>query len=62
MDLSLEAYLKQLGVELWPGVAFYLTDDKSRAEAAKWLRDFNNGYNRWVETRTVKNGFASLHG
>lgn len=48
MDLSLEAYMQTLGCELWPGEAFYLTNDVSRNQAAKWLRDFNNGYDRWV--------------
>ena len=39
-----DAYLKSLGVELWPGVAFYLTDVKSRAEAVEWIRGLLVGF------------------
>lgn len=30
-------YLASLGVVLWPGVAFDLTDEKERVKAAHWL-------------------------
>lgn len=32
-------YLTSLGVTLWPGVSFDITDPKERARAAEWLSD-----------------------
>jgi hypothetical protein len=32
-------YLTGIGVSLWPGVAFDITDPKERARAAEWLAD-----------------------
>jgi hypothetical protein len=33
----IDNFLKNLGCELWPGEAFYLTDPESRAKAASWF-------------------------
>lgn len=44
----LDEYLKSLGIELWPGEAFYLTDEKSRADAVKWLEGFSGGFRAFV--------------
>ena len=54
----LDEYLESLGCELWPGEAFYLTDPKSRADAARWLRQFLVGYHQYVEKQTE----YALHG
>lgn len=32
-------YLEALGVTLWPGVSYDLTDPKERAKAAAWLAE-----------------------
>lgn len=49
MSTYLNQYLESLGIELWPGEAFYLTDPKSRAQAELWLRDFIRGYEQYVD-------------
>lgn len=39
MEQAAVDYLAHMGVTLWPGVAFDITDDKERARAAAWLVD-----------------------
>lgn len=44
-----EDYLSQLGVTLWPGVSFDITDPKERAKAAAWLEDTMQGLRNVAE-------------
>lgn len=39
LEARIDMRLKEMGCELWPGEAFYLTDPRSRADAVKWLAE-----------------------
>lgn len=52
MNITMDLYLKSLGIELWPGEAFYLTDPQSRADAAAWVEELLRGYDEFVMRNT----------
>lgn len=40
----IEQHLAGMKTELWPGVAYYLTDPISREAAARWLAETMEGF------------------